>query len=86
MARTNFAQAGSVPVPSKFRLAVIMLAAVYPFVTALLYIVLPLTESWPLWQRTLVIAPVMVFSIIYGIAPTIQRHFGWFVARLPRHS
>lgn len=84
MAHTNSALAGRVPVPSKFRLAVIMLVAVYPFVTALLYIVLPLTESWPLWQRTLVIAPVMVFSIIYGIAPAIQRHFGWFVARLPR--
>ena len=84
MVHTNSAPAGRVPVPSKFRLAVIMLVAIYPFVTALLYIVLPLTENWPLWQRTLVIAPVMVFSIIYGIAPAIQRHFGWFVARLPR--
>ncbi len=84
MTHIDSARTGRMPAPSKFRLAMMMLVAVYPFVTALLYIVLPLTESWPLWQRTLVIAPVMVFSIIYGIAPAIQRHFGWFVARVPR--
>lgn len=84
MTRVNSLESGRVPVPSKFRLAIVMLAAVYPFVTALLYVVLPLTDGWPLWQRTLVIAPVMVFSIIYGIAPAIHRHFGWFVARMSR--
>ncbi|WP_245485095.1 hypothetical protein [Ciceribacter ferrooxidans] len=84
MTHIDSARTGRMPAPSKLRLAMIMLVAVYPFVTALLYIVLPLTESWPLWQRTLVIAPVMVFSIIYGIAPAIHRHLGWLVARSPR--
>lgn len=57
------------PIPSKLRLAFLMLAAVYPFVTAILYVLLPLTEGWPIWARTLILAPVMVFSIVYAIAP-----------------
>lgn len=61
-----------------------MLIAVYPLITALLYIVLPLTEGWPTWARTLVLAPLMVGSIVFFIAPRIQRHLGWFIARMPR--
>lgn len=72
------------PQPSKLRLSLVMLAVVYPFVTSILYILMPLTEGWPLWERTLLLAPIMVFSIVYFIAPTIQRHLGWFVARAPR--
>lgn len=72
------------PRPSKLRLAFLLIVAVYPLITALLYIVMPLTEGWALWQRTLVLAPVMVSSIVFGISPVIQKHFGWFVARMPR--
>ncbi|MCL6706041.1 hypothetical protein M8R20_03410 [Pseudomonas sp. R2.Fl] len=72
------------PRPSKLRLSVLMFAAVYPLVTALLYLLFPLTEGWTLWQRTLVLAPIMVLSIVYGVAPAIHRNFGWFIARLPR--
>lgn len=71
------------PVPSKLRLSILMLAAVYPFVTAILYVLMPLTDGWPLWERTAILAPVMVFSIVYGIAPTIQRRFAWFILRQP---
>lgn len=71
------------PMPSKFRLSILMLAAVYPFVTAILYGLMPLTDGWPLWARTAVLAPIMVFSIVYGIAPTIQRRFAWFILRQP---
>lgn len=72
------------PVLSKFRLSILMLAAVYPFVTTILYVLMPLTEGWPLWERTAILAPVMVFSIVYGIAPTIQQRFAWFILRQPR--
>lgn len=74
------------PKPSKLRLAVLMLLAVYPFVTGILYIIMPLTAGWPLWKRTALLAPIMVFSIVYGIAPLIQRHFAWFIMRLPRRK
>jgi hypothetical protein len=61
-----------------------MLLAVYPLITLILYVVLPLTEGWAIWERTLVIAPIMVVSIVFFVAPEIQRRFGWFIARLPR--
>lgn len=63
------------PTPSKFRLSILMLAAIYPFVAAILYVLMPLTEGWPIWERSAILAPVMVFSIVYGIAPIIQQRF-----------
>ncbi|MCW5713611.1 MAG: hypothetical protein KIT43_03735 [Bauldia sp.] len=72
------------PNPSKVRLAALMLVAVYPLITTLLYVILPLTEGWPTWARTLILAPLMVVSIVFFIAPRVQRHFGWFIARMPR--
>lgn len=69
---------------SRFRLACLLVVAVYPLITALLYIVMPLTDGWDIWHRTFIITPVMVFSIVFLVSPAINRHFGWFVARLPR--
>lgn len=72
------------PNPSKLRQAGVMLLAVYPLITVLLYVVLPLTEGWAIWERTLIIAPIMVVSIVYVVVPQVQKHLGWFIARLPR--
>lgn len=72
------------PSPSKLRLASLLVIAVYPLITVLLYVVMPLTEGWAIWQRTLVVAPLMVIAVVFGISPAIQKHFGWFVVRMPR--
>jgi antibiotic biosynthesis monooxygenase (ABM) superfamily enzyme len=72
------------PLPSKHRLALLMLLVIYPFVTAILYVLMPLTEGWPIWARTALLAPIMVLSIVYGIAPAIHKHFAWFILRQPR--
>lgn len=72
------------PNPSKVRMAALMLVAVYPIITLYLYLIMPLTEGWALWQRTLVLVPLMVGTIVFFVAPAIQKHFGWFVARMPR--
>ena len=72
------------PNPSKFRFAGLMILAVYPVITVLLYVVMPLTEGWEIWHRTLVITPVMVLSIVFCVSPIILKHLGWFVARMPR--
>ena len=69
--------------PSKARLALVMILAVYPLITVLLYILAPLTEGWAVWHRTILIAPIMVLSIVFVVSPAIQRYFGWFVARMP---
>ncbi|SFA91181.1 hypothetical protein SAMN03159496_00869 [Rhizobium sp. NFR07] len=71
------------PTPSKLRFALLMVVAVYPIITVLLYVVMPLTANWEIWHRTLVIAPIMVFSIVFIVSPTVNRHLGWFVAGLP---
>jgi antibiotic biosynthesis monooxygenase (ABM) superfamily enzyme len=70
--------------PIRWRLALLNVLAVYPVITTLIYVVFPLTEGWAIWQRTLVLAPIMVTTLVYGIAPRIQRHFGWFVTGKPR--
>ncbi|EBV3599827.1 hypothetical protein DOI34_25005 [Salmonella enterica subsp. enterica serovar Virchow] len=64
---------------SRPRFALLVLLGVYPLVTGLLYLVMPLTEGWTIWQRTLVIAPVMVVSMIWGLIPQVQSRFRTFL-------
>ncbi|MCA0042872.1 hypothetical protein [Celeribacter litoreus] len=59
--------------PSRIRLSVFVFLAVYPLVTALLYLSLPLTPDWPIWQRNLVIVPMIVLSMVFLIIPTIHK-------------
>lgn len=68
------------PLPARTRLALLVFVAVYPLVTALLYVIVPLTDGWQTWQRTLVLVPLMVVSLVYFIIPAIQRTFGRFIA------
>ena len=63
---------------SRIRFTIAAVLAAYPLVTALLYLVLPLTPEWPLWQKSLLIVPVVVSTMIWLLIPRIQRHLkGW---------
>ncbi|PLP59805.1 hypothetical protein CYK37_06320 [Mesorhizobium loti] len=64
---------------SRHRFALLVLAGVYPLITAILYVLAPLTEEWEIWQRTLVVAPTMVTAMIWGLIPTVQRVFRGFI-------
>ena len=64
---------------SRARFALLVLLGVYPLITMLLYVILPLTETWPIWQRTLVIAPIMVSIMVGGLIPGVQRFFRGFI-------
>ena len=64
---------------SRPRFALLVLAGVYPLITALLYIVLPLLDGWSIWQETLLIAPLMVTMMVWGVIPTIQTRFQRFI-------
>jgi antibiotic biosynthesis monooxygenase (ABM) superfamily enzyme len=79
---TNTAPAAPVrpSAAARARLAALVVVAVYPLITAIIYGVAPLTEGWPVWQRNFVIAPLMVVAMIYLVIPTIQRRFGKFIA------
>ncbi|TAA53355.1 MULTISPECIES: hypothetical protein [unclassified Shinella] len=66
---------------SKPHLALALLLPVYPLITILLYIVLPLTEGWTIWQRTAVITPIMVFAMVFVVSPFVQKRFAAFILR-----
>jgi antibiotic biosynthesis monooxygenase (ABM) superfamily enzyme len=65
---------------SKLRMALVMTLAVYPVVTLYLYILMPLTTGWDIWQRSLVLVPFMASTIVLLIVPFIGKHFGAFIA------
>lgn len=68
--------------PARFsrpRFALLVLLGVYPLITLLLYLVLPLTDGWPIWQRTLLIAPIMVTIMVWGLIPGVQNLFRSFI-------
>lgn len=65
---------------ARARLAMLVLIGVYPLITAIIYAVAPFTEGWPIWERNLIVAPLMVVAMIYFVIPTIQRRFGKFIA------
>ncbi|WP_045680010.1 hypothetical protein [Martelella endophytica] len=67
--------------PSKARLALFLILAVYPVITALLYGVATFTRSWPLWQRTLIVTPIMVLLMVYFVMPAVHRVFARFILR-----
>ena len=71
----------SIRKPSKLHLALALLLPVYPLITAILYIVLPLTNGWTTWQRTALIAPIMVFAMVFVITPFVQKRFANFILR-----
>lgn len=64
---------------SRPRFALVVLAGVYPLITALLYLIFPLTDGWTIWQRTLVVAPLMVVLMIWGLIPGVQKAFRGFL-------
>ena len=81
-------QAATRPSRARFALIVTLGPPVFPLITLLLYAVFPLTDGWWLWQRTLLIVPVMVSGIIWGLIPAVHRHFHQLhqPARLSRAS
>lgn len=64
---------------SRPRFAMLVALGAYPLITALLYIVFPLTDGWTIWQRTLVIVPLMVTAMIWGLIPGVQKLFRGFL-------
>ncbi len=64
---------------SKTRFALLVLLGAYPAITAILYFVFPLTVGWGIWQRTLLIAPMMVGVMVWGVIPAVQKLFRRFI-------
>jgi antibiotic biosynthesis monooxygenase (ABM) superfamily enzyme len=68
--------------PTRFsrpRFALLVLLGAYPTITAILYVVVPLTSGWSIWQRTLLVAPAMVAAMVWGVIPVVQQRFRTFI-------
>ncbi len=65
--------------PSRLRFAALVLLGAYPVITTILYVVVPMTPGWAIWQRTLVVAPAMVGAMVWGVIPFVQRRFQSFI-------
>jgi antibiotic biosynthesis monooxygenase (ABM) superfamily enzyme len=64
---------------SRPRFALLVLLGTYPVITAILYAIFPLTGAWSLWQRTVLVAPMMVAVMVWAVIPTVQRRFRSFI-------
>lgn len=62
--------------PSRLRLSFFIFLFVYPIVTLVLYALMSLTQGWGIWQRNLVMVPIMIVAMVYGIIPFIHKRLG----------
>jgi antibiotic biosynthesis monooxygenase (ABM) superfamily enzyme len=46
---------------------------VYPLVTAISYILMGVTQEWAIWQRNLIMVPIIVISMVYMVIPFIHK-------------
>lgn len=65
--------------PSRLRFAFFVFLGVYPLVTLGLLVLLPLTPGWPVPARTLVLVPIIVICMVWGIIPFIQTRLRRFL-------
>ena len=58
--------------PSRVLFCLLVFLGVYPLVTVLGYAAQHLTLGWEIWQRNLIVVPVMVLVMVYGLIPAIN--------------
>lgn len=68
------------PLSARLRLTLLMTLAVYPVVTLYLYALMPLTQGWDIWQRSVILVPMMSATIVLVVVPFINKRFGAFIA------
>ena len=66
--------------PPRARLAAAAFVGAYPLVTLILYAIGPYTADWATWQRSFIVAALMVLAMVFWIIPFITRRFGGWIA------
>jgi antibiotic biosynthesis monooxygenase (ABM) superfamily enzyme len=79
LAMSATAVQGATRAPSRIRFAILIFLGVYPLVTLGLTVLLPLTPGLPLPARTLILVPVIVVCMVWGIIPFIQTRLRRFL-------
>jgi antibiotic biosynthesis monooxygenase (ABM) superfamily enzyme len=57
----------------RWKMAIVLIAVVFVLVYPLQLGILPVTESWPHWTRTLLIATIQVLLMTYLVMPRVTR-------------
>ena len=67
--------------PPQWKMALTLIVVVFLIVFPLQLTILPLTEGWPHWSRTLSIAVIQVVLMTYLVMPRVTRALkGWLFA------
>lgn len=66
--------------PARMRFALCVMVGAYPLITAILIALAPVTGDWPVALRTLVVVPLMVSGMVYGVIPLVHRWAGRWIA------
>ena len=69
---------------SRHRFCMAVMLGVYPLVTALLYLVFPLTAGWPLFLKTALIVPPVAAPMVWGLIPAIHSRLHHWLHPVPR--
>ncbi len=67
--------------PGRMAFCMLVFAAVYPLVTGFAYLMQLAAHDWPIWQRHLVVVPVIVLAMVFVIIPRIQALFARLVGK-----
>jgi antibiotic biosynthesis monooxygenase (ABM) superfamily enzyme len=76
---------GGPPPPSRSKMAIMTLVAIYPLITILGYVLVPQLEDFPTALRTLVVCAILVPLMTWVVMPRMTRIFwGWLFPGVPR--
>ncbi|MCJ2139435.1 hypothetical protein [Methylobacterium sp. E-066] len=59
----------------------LIFCAVYPLVTGLAYLMQAAAYEWEIWQRHLVVVPIIVLAMVFVIIPRIQGLLAYLINR-----
>jgi antibiotic biosynthesis monooxygenase (ABM) superfamily enzyme len=61
--------------PKKWKMALLVWAAIYPLITILSVTLFPLTQDWPVYLRTLLMSAILVPVMVLVVFPFINKRF-----------
>jgi antibiotic biosynthesis monooxygenase (ABM) superfamily enzyme len=81
------ASAATPPMPSRWKMAVVVWLAIYPCLTFLLWLAGPRIASWALPLRTLALTALLVPLMVFLLLPAVQRLLApWLRPRRPSNA
>jgi antibiotic biosynthesis monooxygenase (ABM) superfamily enzyme len=65
---------------ARVRFALCVMVGAYPLITLILIALAPVTGDWPVALKTLVVVPMMVSGMVFGVIPLVHRWAGPWIA------